>query len=162
MRLSIDIRLRTGHSIGVSTLKRLAGYIDGLGSPRVSTLDTLAQFIGYATFQAFKLANNKGISIESGFFSTQVLRTKELSSGTIVRLIWQPGRLCVCRYKGDDEFVVLRSECTRLVADTTFHCSMFIQGEVLYLDHVLLPGSDDPRPYKTGGTSGILFEVLTD
>lgn len=161
-RLSIDIRLRTGRSVGVSTLKRLTGYIDGLGTPRTSTLDTLAQFVGYSNFEAFKLAKNKGVSIESGFVSSRVLRSRELAVGAIIRLVWQPGRLCVCRYKGNDEFEVLRSESTRLVAGTTFQCTIFIQGEVLFLDHVLLPGSEEPRPYKTGGTSGIQFEVLTD
>lgn len=161
-RLSIDIQLRTGQTIGASTLKRLTGYIGGLGTPRTSTLDTLAQFVGYSNFQAFKDANNKGVSIESGFVSARVLHSSDLIFGAIVRLIWQPGRLCVCRYRGNNEFEVLRSECTRLVAGTTFLCTMFIQGEVLFLDHVLLPGSNDPRPYKTGGTSGIQFEVLTD
>lgn len=162
MRHSIDIRLRTGKTVGVSTLKRLTGYIDGLGIPRASTLDTLAQFAGYSNYETFKLAYNKGLSSESGFISSQVLRTSELAAGTIIRLFWQPGRICVCRYQGNDTFEVLRSENTRLVAGTTFHCPMFVQGEVLFLDRVLLSGSDDPRPYKAGGTSGIQFEVLTD
>lgn len=162
MRLSADIHLRTGKTVGVSTLKRLTGYIDGLGVPRTGTLDTLAQFAGYANFEAFKYANSKGLSSESGFLSTRTLRTSELAAGAIIRLIWQPGRICVCRYRGDDAFVVLRSVCTRLIAGTTFRCSIFIQGEMLFLDHVLLPGSNEPRPYKAGGTNGIQIEVLTD
>ncbi len=162
MRLSIDIHLRTGKTVGVSTLKRMTGYVNGLGVPRTSTLDTLAQFAGYTNIEAFKFANNKGYSSDSGFVTSQMLRASELSFGAIIRLIWQPGRICVCRYRGDEEFEVLRSECTRLVAGTTFRCPMFIQGEVLFFDHVLLPGSSEPRPYKAGGTNGIRFEFLTD
>lgn len=39
--------------ISVSTLKRLWGYIQSFSSPRLSTLNALAKFVGYESWEAF-------------------------------------------------------------------------------------------------------------
>lgn len=51
--LSIKIAEKTGDSISVSTLKRLFGYVKGAGTPRPSTLSSLARYAGYSGWSEF-------------------------------------------------------------------------------------------------------------
>lgn len=51
--LAAQIYEQTHSTISVSTLKRVWGYVDAYKSVRESTLDLLAQFIGYDNYQHF-------------------------------------------------------------------------------------------------------------
>lgn len=161
IRLSFDIKLRTGQNVSASTLKRLYGYVSGQIAPRAHTLDVLSSFAGYSSFDAFIHANSEGDKIESGFVTTNVLYSKDLSPNDIIRLAWHPNRVCVCRHKGDGQFEVIRSEQTRLVTGTTFTCSLFIAGETLFLDQVAFPDSTTTFAYKVGIENGIQLYLLT-
>ena len=52
--LSQRIFMRTRETIGVTTLKRLWGYVNDTTTPRAVTLDILSQYIGYRSFDDFK------------------------------------------------------------------------------------------------------------
>ena len=52
--LSEQIFKQLHQHISTSTLKRLWGYLPGSENPRTSTLDLLAQFVGYADWQDFR------------------------------------------------------------------------------------------------------------
>lgn len=160
-KLSIDISIRTGQTIGESTLKRLFGYVNGFVEPRQHTLDLLAQYIGYAKWDAFSSAITEGRPHESGMVLSRSLLTSSLAKGSIVRLSWQPERVCVCQYRGQNMFIVIRSENTRLTKGTTFQCSLIIAGEPLTLDHVCFEGSPDPCVYQVGSINGVQFDVMT-
>lgn len=49
-RLMYEIAQSTHQHIGVTTLKRLFGFIGGTSTPRMSTLDILAGFLGYRNY----------------------------------------------------------------------------------------------------------------
>ena len=51
--LSAQIFEQTRRTISISTLKRVWGYVDAYKSVRESTLDLLAQFVGFNNFQHF-------------------------------------------------------------------------------------------------------------
>ena len=49
--LSQAIRDRTKENLGVNTLKRLFGFKTDKVVPRLSTMDILAQYLGYADYE---------------------------------------------------------------------------------------------------------------
>lgn len=51
--LSERIYQMTHKRVSSSTLKRFWGYLSSVSVPRLSTLDILAQFIGYADYESF-------------------------------------------------------------------------------------------------------------
>ena len=51
--LSERIYRKTHKRVSSSTLKRFWGYLSSVSVPRLSTLDILAQFIGYADYESF-------------------------------------------------------------------------------------------------------------
>lgn len=51
--LSEQVLQKTGQRLSPTTLKRLWGYMRDGGKPRHSTLNILAQFVGYASVEAF-------------------------------------------------------------------------------------------------------------
>lgn len=160
-KLCMDIKFRTGQTIGDTTLKRIFGYVNDSVEPRQHTLDILAQYIGYADWDSFCHAITEGSPHESGMVLSRSLLTSSLIKGSVIRLTWQPERVCICQYRGQNMFVVLRSENTRLTQGTTFQCSLIIAGEPLTLDHVCLEGSLDPCVYQVGSVNGVQFDVMT-
>jgi hypothetical protein len=60
---------------------------------------------------------------------------------------------------GDLQFRVIASENTRLKAGDTFECSLIIEGEPLYLDHLKQTGQQSIS-YVCGKLSGVFFEYV--
>ena len=60
---------------------------------------------------------------------------------------------------GDLQFRVIASENTRLKAGDTFECSLIIEGEPLYLDHLKQTGQLSIS-YVCGKLSGVFFEYV--
>lgn len=56
--LSEKIHAATGTHLSVATLKRLWGTIDYKSSPTATTLNALAQFVGYENWRAYKFAHH--------------------------------------------------------------------------------------------------------
>lgn len=65
-RLSEHIGQQTGVSLSVSTLKRVLGKVDSKSTPSLTTLNTLAQFLGYTDWRDFQLktAETAAIPVE--------------------------------------------------------------------------------------------------
>ena len=49
--LSLDIEGRTGVHVGATTLKRLLGFVPDERVPHQTTLDIIAQYLGYAHWE---------------------------------------------------------------------------------------------------------------
>ena len=127
-----------GESMSTTTIKRCWGYVDADVTPRLRTLDILARYLGYRDYEHFAVAHD---TLEDGTPSAPVhgftLRPSvDLDINDRVMLTWQPGRVCVIRYLGNEQFVVERSERTRLQPGNTFNCGIIIEGEQLYLHNL--------------------------
>lgn len=61
---------KTGHSIGATTLKRLFGYIDDPRQTNKSTLNLVAQYLGYDTWETYE--NSIRIDSEWDFQSDSI------------------------------------------------------------------------------------------
>lgn len=158
--LSKDIEHRTGKSIGVSTLKRIWGYVNDSHTPRLSTLNVLAQYAGFKDWEAFS-NNNNTYETESGFVKLRSLNVDNLEPGSIIRLTWQPDRKCVVLFRKDKTFVVIKSEKTRLIPNTTFTCKNLYAGESLLLENVRIGDEGCPGIYQIGKINGIQFDIIS-
>lgn len=157
-RLSQAIEQQTGSTVSTSTLMRLWGYVSSNVKPNITTLDALAAYAGYSDYASL----TDGAVQEDG--SNEVMMPhlnvdEELRARDHVLLRWQPGRECLMRYMGNGQWVVERSERTKLAVGDTFTCHLIIQGHPLYLDN-LVHKSMPPRCYVCGQRNGVQYEVL--
>ncbi|MEG0517508.1 MAG: hypothetical protein RR555_01390 [Bacteroidales bacterium] len=51
--LSLDIRTRCGKSLSMATIKRVFGYVKYNSTPSADTLNILANYLGYSTYDEF-------------------------------------------------------------------------------------------------------------
>ena len=150
-----------GEGVSVTTLKRCWGYVDVPMTPRLHTLDILSRYLGYHNYKHFVDASG---GLDDGDVSSPVLGTtlspaQDLMVNDRVMLTWQPGRVCVIRYLGNEQFVVERSERTRLQPGNTFCCGVMVEGEQLYLTNLIMEGRK-PTGYVCGKLNGIHFKLL--
>ncbi len=141
-----------------TTLMRIWGYLDEGVTPRASTLDILAEFLGYQGWEEYQ--QNALLPKEqqsSPVLNRRLSVAKSLARGDCLRLTWQPDRVCDIEYMGDMTFRVISSCNTRLRVGDTFQCSLIIEGEPLYLDN--LKQDDAPAiAYVCGKKSGVMYE----
>lgn len=155
--LVVMIYERTGTLLSPTTLKRIWGYLKEFTVTRQSTLDLLAQFCGWHNYEEFLKGNVP--EIESGFLGMKVLNAdRDMKIGDVVKLMWEPSRICNIRYLGDSRWIVTKAEGTRLSTGDTFRCSSIMAGEPLYLDELVHDG-EDKGMYVCGRRNGVRFTV---
>ena len=124
--------------LSLSTIKRLWGYVESNGAPRLSTLNTLAQFLGFTDWNAYLVALEQRGGTESAMFTGEGIQTADLQAGDRIAVAWQPNRQCTFRYIGDNQFVVEESKNAKLQRGTIFSAARFMIGQPMYLDNILL------------------------
>ena len=124
--------------LSLSTIKRLWGYVESNGEPRLSTLNTLAKFLDFADWNAYLVALEQRGGTESAMFTGECIQTADLQVGDRIAVAWQPNRQCIFRYLGDNQFVVEESKNAKLQRGTTFSAARFMIGQPMYLDNILL------------------------
>ena len=140
--------------LSLSTIKRLWGYVASNGAPRLSTLNTLAQYLDFADWHAYLVSLEQRGGIESAMFTGEGIQTSELKKGDLIAVTWQPNRQCTFRYLGENQFVVEDSTNAKLQQGTTFSASRFMIGQPMYLDNILL--ADGTRAsYVAGKRHGL-------
>ena len=140
--------------LSLSTIKRLWGYVESNGVPRLSTLNTLAQFLGFTDWNAYLVALEQRGGTESAMFTGEGIQTADLQAGDKVAVAWQPNRQCTFRYIGDNQFIVEESKNAKLQQGTTFFAVRFTIGHPMYLDDILL--ADGTRTsYVAGKRNGL-------
>ncbi len=155
IQLSESIFGRTGVLMSPTTLKRIWGYLSEPVTPRQSTLDTLARYIGWNNWTEFQ--QNEKPGIESGMVSSEHIDVlRQLKWGEVIRLMWQPSRVCDVKYIGAGKFQVIRAEGTKLSVGDTFTCHLIVDSEPLYLDNLIHNGTPSAT-YVCGRHHGIHF-----
>ena len=127
---------RLHENISPTTLKRLWGYINGADTTRRTTLCLLAQFLGFADWEAYQASLATRSDIESAAFEGEGIHINDLQQGDRVEVTWQPNRRCVFRYEGDARFVVEAAENAKLHTGDTFDTACFLIGKPMYLDNI--------------------------
>ena len=157
LRQCIGDRIRIW--LGITTLKRVWEYIPQ-GNLRASTLSVLANYLGYASWEKFTAGEKSGGG--SGFVGAARLAPGEtLAAGSLLRLSWEPGRVCQARHLGNGSFEIIAVENTHLLVGDKFRCHVMIAGEHLILDMLERGGKSLP-PYVCGRLSGVDFEIVDE
>ena len=149
---------RLHENISPTTLKRLWGYIDGADSTRRTTLCLLAQFLGFADWEAYLASLATRTDIESAAFEGEGIHIDDLQPGDRVEVTWLPNRRCVFRYEGDARFTVVEAEHSKLQFGDTFETAAFLIGQPMYLDHLChadQPPTADSMSYVAGSKHGL-------
>jgi hypothetical protein len=140
-----------------TTLKRTWGYLHNPAHPSQWTLDALAQFAGYKDYQSYEKADSS--EIQSNFFEKERIDTDRLPMNCQLRITWLPNRECLVEHLDDGNFKVLTAKNTKLSVGDTFTCHLMIQGEPLYLDHVIHEGHA-PVGFIAGKRDGVSITVV--
>lgn len=140
--------------LSLSTIKRLWGYVESNGEPRLSTLNTLAKFLDFADWNAYLVSLEQRGGIESSIFTGEGIQTADLQAGDRIAVAWQPNRQCTFRYLGDNQFVVEESKNAKLQRGTTFSAARFMIGQPMYLDNILL-ANGTRTSYVAGKRNGL-------
>ena len=135
-----------------TTLKRTWGYLLNPAHPSVWTLDSLAQFAGYQSFESYASADSS--EVQSNFIEKERIDADRLAEGCQLRIVWLPNRELLVEHQGRGHFVVVSAKNTKLSVGDTFSCHLMIQGEPLYLDKVI-HGSHAPVGYVAGKRNGV-------
>lgn len=145
--------------VSASTLMRLWGYRQGVAT-RQSTLDILARYLGYADYVMFcQWSPADKDEPQSDEVVSRHLQTSDLQVGQQVELIWYPDRRCVIELRSDGQYEVLEAKNTKLSVGDTFRCDIFIEGEPLYLNHLIHEGRP-PMVYVAGKKDGVRFNLI--
>ena len=140
--------------LSLSTIKRLWGYVASNGTPRLSTLNTMAQFLGFADWNAYLVALEQRGGIESALCTGEGIQTADLQAEDRIVVAWQPNRQCTFRYLGENQFVVEDSTNAKLQQGTTFSAARFMIGQPMYLDNILLADGTHTS-YVAGKRNGL-------
>lgn len=154
--LSEEVEKATGEHLSSSTLKRLWGYMKDAGEPRRGTLDILARFLGYSSFETFC---QDGDDVSSLMVGKQTVNADLLGEGKQLQLAWPPNRRVIISHKGGACFEVLQAENTKLSVGDTFVCHLFIDHEPLYLSQLVHQGSQ-PMGYVAGKRNGVSVKIV--
>ena len=144
----IEMELR--QHISETTLERVWNYSTrAYENVSLRTLNVLSQYASKMTWDSFCEMLRKEKKIESEVFNAEIITTKDLNVGDIVRFGWLPDRICEARYLGDDRFVAEHCENSTIKDGDTFSCSQFILGKELQMN---LP---DTNIYIVGREHGL-------
>ncbi|MBO7648529.1 MAG: hypothetical protein J6S48_04130 [Bacteroidales bacterium] len=147
------IQERCKETLGVTTLKRIWGYVEGYDTTRYSTLSILARCVGFHDWDDF-LVNHNRSGESSNMVIGRVLYPDDIPAEGYVRIAWSPDRRVLLRHFGDGHFVVTESENSKLKPGDSFHCSCFIIGEPLYLDN-FVRDANPPTLFVVGNKGGL-------
>lgn len=147
---------RTHEQISTSTLKRLWGYVDGVDNARNSTLNVLSKALGYENWDAFILKLKSENVDNSDLVMSESMSSSDLKIGDRLMIAWQPNRVCVLNYLGDNQFEVMESQNSKLKVGDTFRCGLFILGEPVYINDLRQNnGTGEPKLFVIGNKSGL-------
>ena len=95
LRLSAGIEFTLREHMSESTLERLWGYSTRhYNTVSVRTLNVLARFVGYQSWEEFCTTAEKTGS-ESELFADQAICSAGLNVGDRLRIGWSPDRVCI-------------------------------------------------------------------
>ena len=146
-----------------STLERLWGYSTRrYETVSVRTLNVLARFVGYHSWEEF-CSTVENIKSESEMFMDKAICSADLSIGDKLRIGWPPDRICIIRYLGDNNFIAEETANSTMQPGDTFSCLQIQKGRPLHLDNFRRAESKEKFRYVVGINSGItLLEVIAD
>lgn len=157
--LSRKIKESSNEDISTSTLMRLWKYVHTKSQPRKSTLSVLCRYLGYPDWETYCAMLLRNRMSDSDFLTSKYIRSCDLALGDIIEVEWNPDRRMRMAYRGDNHFVVVEVENSRLHINDTFAAVSFCLNSPLYIHDLVHDGEKLPG-YVAGKESGIISLVL--
>lgn len=157
--LAMAIKEATGQTLGTTTLKRMMGFVAGAASARPSSLDIIAQYLGYPDYNL--LVKDLGEDVEiSDFRAVESIDSADLEAGEQIQLTYHPNRVLVLTYIGDNRYVVNESRGSKLLKGDKLMIAGFYVGFELLISDVERSGRHlgSYQAAKQGGLTGV--EIL--
>ena len=110
--LALDVESVTGEHIVVNTMKRLLGFITDERTPRTSTLDVVAHYLGYANWDDLRLMDEN--SSNSAFDDRDEYLACYLEKGQQMHISYPPNRTLTIENFGENQIRVIERENTKL------------------------------------------------
>ena len=155
--LALDVESVTGEHIGVNTVKRLLGFIADEREPRTSTLDIIARYLGYDDWETLRLMDAN--SSNSSFDDRDEYLACYLEIGQRVLVSYPPNRTLTIENQGDNHFIVLESENSKLLKGDQLTLTHLVRGYPLLVADVMREGKS-LGAFTAGKSQGIDFELL--
>lgn len=153
--LALKIGEEPQSKVSISTLKRLWNYVSYTSSPSLTTLSSLARFIGYTDWDHYVTELVRRNVEDSGFLSIEQVRTRDLHVGDELYVEWAPDRQCRFEFLGGDRFKVKESVNSKLSVGDTFAAILFGVGAPLYITDLIHDGSTQAVSYVAGERRGL-------
>lgn len=132
--LAMAIKEATGETLGTTTLKRMFGFVNGPARPRLSSLDVIARYLGYPDYNLLSKDLGEDTDI-SDFSSVDGIESVDLEIGEHIRISYHPNRMLLLRYIGDNKYVVVESQGSKLLKDDKLIIAgLYIGFELLVSD----------------------------
>ena len=158
-RLALRIRETLNETIGVTTLKRLFGFVNDVKDPRMSTLDILARFCGFENYDQMKCkVAEEG---DSDFEKKADILSSSLCEGAVVCFEYLPDRKVKLLYLGNSRFKVVESINGSLRKNDIITVTEFNLHFPLAVSNVKRNGENLGK-YTAGKISGITSLYLED
>jgi len=153
-RLSIDILNVTGQRLGVTTLKRMLGFVNDVSAPRISTLDIVASYLGYPHFS--QLLNDIGDDSDLLPLIDKVLIVSDRQPVGIRLKVSLPcpAHSFVIEYEGQMEWLVIESSIPSLVPADVLTIPLLVEGQPVSVVS-MLRGGQRHGPVLIGANNGI-------
>ena len=155
--LTLDIEAATGEHIGVNTLKRLLGFIADERTPRTSTLDVIARYLGYDNWDALRLVDEN--SSNSSFDDRDEYLACYLEQGQRLLISYPPNRSLTLEHLDGNRFLVIESENSKLLAGDQLKLTHIVRGYPLLVAEVIRDGQT-LGAFTAGKAQGIDFVLL--
>lgn len=132
--LALAIEEETGQPLSTTTLKRMLGFVNSAARPRPSSLDILAQYLGYPNYDL--LAKDIGENTDiSDFRPVEKIDSDDLLPGEQVQLTYSPNRVLVLSYLGENRYLVNESRGSKLQkGDKLMIAGFYVGFELLVSD----------------------------
>lgn len=158
----LKIQKKTGHSISLSSMKRIWGYVAYDSFPSKTILNTLAQFNGFKNWDTF-MANPEDCDNEvSCFIEESVVSADKLNPGDRVLLQWGKDKTCELEYISHFRFRVNKSKNIKLLTGDTCRISILCLRHPIFITDIKRGDMDIPAYIgaRKGGVTSITHVKL--
>ena len=135
-----DIESLTGENLSANTIKRLVGNLPYNSSPRDTTLEILAKYLGYDSWQLLNDYLNQKISEFN--FDNVFYELEKLPANQRIEIEWEPNRKILIRHTSGYEYEVIKSENSKLLEGDILTLSQIAVGFPFIVRKVIREGKD--------------------
>jgi len=150
--LAIDIEKCTKKRLGINTLKRMFGMIDETASPRLYTLDVIAEYLNFKNWDHLLTSlENEG---NSDFSANDEIDSKDLCVGAKISFTYSPDRSVTLMFEGNNLYKVTESVNSKLQIDDIVEARHFVLNYPLIASNVVRNGKSLGK-FTAGIVSGL-------